>query len=300
MQSLKPRGRKLLVVALVATVMAAFAADNAAQAQNSTSQSLGLEGYCPVCLIEAKKWVRGTPDHQVTYDGKTYYFPSENEKRVFQADPAKYVPALGGDCTVCLAKAGKRVAGNIRHGALYKGRVFLFTSDREKQEFLSSPKKYERVDLALNGRCAVCRVMAGKDVPGKPRFTAVHQGLRYQFVSDKERQVFLANPAKFAADTTSKEPASAKIASSAVITVKGKSACAGCEHGVAPIGAPDELGLAVNGRDGKVYVIEDTHKLYPNVYEKRYDGLPLQVSGTVLKTDGKITWIKPKSLKVVN
>ncbi len=142
--------------------------------------------------------------------------------------------------------------------------------------------------------------MAGKDVPGKPEFTAIHQGLRYQFVSDKERQVFLANPAKFAAAATSKEPASAKIASNAIVTVKGKSACAGCEHGVAPIGAPDELGLAVNAPDGRVYVVEDAHKLYPDVYEKRYDGLPLQVSGTVLKTDGQITWIKPKSLKVVN
>ncbi len=300
MQSLKLHGRKLLAVALMATLVTTFIAANAAQAQDAKAKSLGLDGYCPVCLIKAKQWVRGKPDHQATYDGKTYYFPSENEKRMFKADPAKYVPAFGGDCTVCYAKAGKRVSGNIRHGALYKGRVFLFPSDREKKEFLSNPGKYADVDLALDGRCVVCRVMAGKDVPGKPEFTAIHQGLRYQFVSDKERQVFLANPAKFAAAATSKEPASAKIASNAIVTVKGKSACAGCEHGVAPIGAPDELGLAVNAPDGRVYVVEDAHKLYPDVYEKRYDGLPLQVSGTVLKTDGQITWIKPKALKFVN
>ena len=299
MQSWKPRGRKLLAVTLVAAVMATFAMGNAAQAQNRTGPSLGLEGYCPICLIEAKKWVRGTPDHQVTYDGKTYYFPSENEKRVFEADPAKYVPVLSGDCTVCLAKAGKRVPGNIRHATLYKGRVFLFTSDREKQEFLSSPKKYAEVDLALNGRCAVCGVMAGKDVPGKREFTAIHKGLRYQFVSDKERRVFLANPAKFVGAKTRNTPASAKTGGNSVVTITGKSACAGCEHGVAPIGAPDELGLAVNAPGGKVYVVEDAHKKYPNIYAKRYDGLPLQVTGTVVKTSGKFTWIKPQTLRVL-
>ena len=128
MQSLKLHGRKLLAVALMATLVTTFIAANAAQAQDAKVKSLGLDGYCPVCLIKAKQWVRGKPDHQVTYDGKTYYFPSENEKRMFKADPAKYVPAFGGDCTVCYAKAGKRVSGNIRHGAHYKGRVFLFTS----------------------------------------------------------------------------------------------------------------------------------------------------------------------------
>ena len=51
---------------------------------------------------------------------------------------------------------------------------------------------------------------------------------------------------------------------------------------------------------GKVYVVEDAHRLYPNVYEKRYDGLPLQVSGIVLKTKGEITWIKPKAIEVLN
>ena len=63
----------------------------------------------------------------------------------------------------------------------------------------------------------------------------------------------------------------------------GKSGCAGCDHGVSPIGAPDELGLAVNAADGKVYVVENAHKLFPKVYEERFAGLPLEVSGKVLK-----------------
>ncbi len=155
MQSLKPHGRKLLAVALMATLVTTFVVENTAQAGDAKAESLGLEGYCPVCLIKAKKWVRGKPDHQVTYDGKTYYFPSENEKRMFEANAAKYVPALGGDCTVCYANAGKRIPGNIRHGVFHNGRLFLFPSDREKKEFRAHPQRYTNVDLALDGKCAV-------------------------------------------------------------------------------------------------------------------------------------------------
>ena len=67
---------------------------------------VGLRGYCPVCILDANKWVKGSPEHQATYDGVTYSFPDEAIKQKFLADPAKYVPALGGDCIVCYAKLG--------------------------------------------------------------------------------------------------------------------------------------------------------------------------------------------------
>ena len=263
----------------------------------SKQSSIALGGYCPVCIIEMKKWVRGNPLQQVTYDGKTYRFPGEKQKQMFLANPTKYVPALGGDCTVCYAKAGKRVSGNIRHVVFYGKRLFLFPGAAEKKEFLSNPKKYANVDLALNGNCAVCKADVNKDVPGKPEFTGIHQGLRYQFPSDKQRKMFLANTAKYTVKPAVHKQA--KHAAAKPITVKGKSGCAGCDYGVHPIGAPKMLGLAVNAPDGKVYVIEDAHELYPKVYEKRFDELPLQVSGKVLKRNGKFTWIQPSELKVL-
>ncbi len=40
---------------------------NTALAQSKASSQtsdVALEGYCPVCIVEAKKWVRGNPRHQ--------------------------------------------------------------------------------------------------------------------------------------------------------------------------------------------------------------------------------------------
>ena len=46
---------------------------------------IGLDGYCPVCIIEAKKWERGRPEIKSTYDGTTYLFPNAQIKKKFDA-----------------------------------------------------------------------------------------------------------------------------------------------------------------------------------------------------------------------
>ncbi|WP_417735879.1 hypothetical protein [Rosistilla oblonga] len=159
---------------------------------------IAMDGYCPVCVIDMKKWVRGTTQHQVAYDGKVYLFPGEEQKQVFLADPAKYVPALGGDCTVCSVNMSQRMPGKVQHAALYGGRLYLFPGEEQKEVFRADPAKYANVDLAMKGLCSVCRVEMQQDVPGKPEIATVHQGLRYLFPSDEQRQMFLANPAKYA------------------------------------------------------------------------------------------------------
>jgi|GEM_PF-1074260 len=270
------------------------------------AQRIGLEGYCPVCVIEARKWERGRPEFQSTYDGVTYYFPNAAIKGKFDATPAKYVPALGGDCTVCLAKAGKRVPGNIRHAALENNRLFLFPGEGEKRVFEKNPQVYANVDLAANGECIVCLAKVNKHVPGKPEHTVIYNGLRYQFPSDREANAFRSAPQQFVAATAkmTKETMRTSMrkpeARTQLVRVAGMSACAGCEFGVTPIANPDELGLAVKTSNGSVVVVENAHKLYPEIYAARFQGQSLQVEGEILKTDGKIAWLNPSSVRVVN
>ena len=277
-----------------------------AQAEHSSEARIGLEGYCPVCIVAAKKWEKGRPDIKSTYDGVTYLFPNAEIKAKFDKNPSAFVPALGGDCTVCYAKMGKRVPGNIRHAALHNNRLFLFPSDKEKQIFLKDSKSFENTDLAAHGQCVVCLKKANKQVPGKAEFTEIYHGLRYLFPSAGEKDEFRRSPAKYAAsiDRDSKKMSTLKQSSSVhnanLVSVSGTSACAGCEHGVTPLGSPDELGLAINTKNGRVVVVEDAHKNYPNIYASRFEGQTLQVRGTVLKTDGKISWVKPVDLRVVN
>lgn len=159
---------------------------------------LGLEGYCPVCILDAHKWEKGSQEHRSVYDGVAYLFPSAAVKEKFDRTPAKYVPALNGDCIVCYEKYDKRVPGNIRYAAKRNGRIYMFPSDEVKQTWIENPAAYDKSDIALNGECSVCLVAANKHVPGSEKFTEVHGGLRYLFPSAEQQDVFRQSPGKYA------------------------------------------------------------------------------------------------------
>lgn len=266
---------------------------------------VGLEGYCPVCIIAKNKWEKGDSRIASIYDGVTYYFPGKDIKNMFDTNPEKFVPALNGDCIVCYEKMNKRVPGNIRHAALYKSRLYLFPSDKEKRTFSENKQAFEKTDLAMNGECIVCLAKMGKHVPGNAKHTVIHDGFRYLFPSAAEAAMFRKTPSRFVATVKSMQKKSMIKTSMQATTnhgvrIAGRSGCAGCEFGVTPLSAPDELGLAIVGSDGRVTVVEDAHKQYPGIYKDRFDGNQLVVEGTVIKTAGRITWVRPTALRVIN
>ena len=162
---------------------------------------VALEGYCAVSILEMQKWVKGDPAHGAIYDGRTYLFANEQGKRMFHANPAKYVPALGGDCVVARVKLGKRVPGNIRHASFHDGRLFLFANADAHKMFQAEPVAYANADLALGGKCPVCLVNMGEDVSGKPEIAAFHKNLRYLFPAAEQQRAFLADPQKYVSPT---------------------------------------------------------------------------------------------------
>jgi len=170
---------------------------------------LALEGYCPVSILEMRKWVKGDPAYSVVYDGRTYLFANAQGKQMFEANPAKYVPALGGDCAVALVEMGKRIPGNIRHASFHDGRLYLFSNENAHKMFQAQPAKYADADFAYGGNCVVCRVAMQQTVPGKPGLAVVHKGLRYLFPSAEQRNEFLANPAKYEVSATDAPPSGA-------------------------------------------------------------------------------------------
>ncbi|RMF40320.1 MAG: hypothetical protein D6753_11925 [Planctomycetota bacterium] len=148
-----------------------------------------------------KKWVKGDPRYTVTYDGKTYMFPGEEQRQMFLKDPAKYVPAMGGYCTVCKVEMNKAVPGSVYYAAIHKGRLYLFPGEEQKQMFLKNPAKYANADLALGGNCPVCRVEMKQENPGKPQYTVFFKNMRYQFPNVEHRDMFLKNPAKYVSNS---------------------------------------------------------------------------------------------------
>ena len=71
---------------------------------NLPSSGLAIEGYCPVAYFTVDRPVRGDERFQSTYRDVSYRFASAEAKRLFDANPDRYLPAFGGWCAFGMAK----------------------------------------------------------------------------------------------------------------------------------------------------------------------------------------------------
>jgi hypothetical protein len=71
---------KVLKGSLLALAIFACGSMQVVKADQEQESRIGLGGYCPVCIVDANKWAKGSPEHQATYEGVTYYFPADVQK----------------------------------------------------------------------------------------------------------------------------------------------------------------------------------------------------------------------------
>jgi YHS domain-containing protein len=123
----------------------------AAVADTYGSMPVGLEGYCPVTLVDKSVWVEGRPQWGVRHRGRTYLFAGPAEQQAFLAAPDRYSPVLSGDDPVLAFDSGRQVPGQRRYGVTYQSRIYLFSSPETRTAFTTMPEKYaSRVLVAEN------------------------------------------------------------------------------------------------------------------------------------------------------
>jgi len=88
-----------------------------------TNSTTGISGYDAVAYFTEGKPTRGNGHHVTVFDGVTYLFASEENKKTFEANPKKYIPAYGGYCAFGVTEKKKFVADpeawKIVDGKLY-------------------------------------------------------------------------------------------------------------------------------------------------------------------------------------
>ena len=107
-------------------------------------QKLMLRGKDPVSYFQGAQPVDGRRDLKAEHDGATYRFASEENRRLFLADPGKYAPMYGGHCSNGMAYA---IGGS--HGETHRiidGKLYLFGGERSRAYF--------EMDLATNKKRA--------------------------------------------------------------------------------------------------------------------------------------------------
>lgn len=133
----------LLLVAIVATISFWTVNSFAGNAQYSTT---GVLGYDLVSYHTDGKPVRGSGDHLAVVDGVTYLFASEENKKAFEKDPNKYLPAYGGYCAYGVS-VGKKFVGDPEVWKIVDGTLYLnLNSDIQTIWFEDIPGNIVKAD----------------------------------------------------------------------------------------------------------------------------------------------------------
>lgn len=84
----------------------------------------GLNGYDPVAYFTDGRPIRGSSSIASEHDGRQYYFASEQHKRLFDAEPEKYLPQYGGYCAFGVSM-GQLFDIDPETGQVLDGKLYL-------------------------------------------------------------------------------------------------------------------------------------------------------------------------------
>jgi len=134
--------RKTLFASLVAfaaiagTSIPSFAADevNVSSGLVESGKPLAVHGYDVVAYFTTQSPTIGQAQFKEVYQGATYRFSSEENLKVFRADPAKYAPQFGGYCAYGVS-VGKKFDGDPKDWTVYDGKLYLNLDSDIQEKF---------------------------------------------------------------------------------------------------------------------------------------------------------------------
>ncbi len=100
--------------------------------------------------LEDRELKNGAEKHQIVYRGYPLHFASQDKKVQFQSSPDTYWPMIDGACPIAMLEDEKRVEGSLEFAAVFRKRIWLFSSQKAMDEFLSDPADVaeEAIELA--------------------------------------------------------------------------------------------------------------------------------------------------------
>jgi len=91
----------------------------------------GATGYDLVSYHTGEKPLPGNGNHVAVHDGVTYLFVNDANRKAFEKDPERYLPAFGGFCAYGVA-VGKKFNGDPNVWEIVDGRLYLNLDNKIK------------------------------------------------------------------------------------------------------------------------------------------------------------------------
>ncbi len=113
---------------------------------------IGLDGYCPVTLVNREQWKKGDAQYGAIHRGRTYLFVSRAAQQAFLSNPDRYAPMLSELDVVQLIDHGRHVVGHRRHGVFHRNRIYVFADEMSLAKFFENPDRYHQKAVELLSR----------------------------------------------------------------------------------------------------------------------------------------------------
>lgn len=132
---------------LVVAALGWGAAVSLAAAQSTTEQvvvnrasGLAIDGYDPVAYFTDGKPLIGREEFEASHDSAIWRFGSAGNRAAFVANPEVYVPQFGGHDPADVGR-GVPVRGRPALWAISGQRLFLFSNEAQRADFIASPQR---------------------------------------------------------------------------------------------------------------------------------------------------------------
>jgi YHS domain-containing protein len=162
----------------------------------SSPATLALAGCCPVSLVDQHRLVAGQPAVMLEHDGRVYRFAHAEARKLFRAQPERYVPVNVGRCPVAQVDRGESRAGSPKWGVLYEGHLYLCGDEAGRRRFLQRPERYAHVDVADRGFCPHCWASERLLVRGRADYSLTRGGRRFLFPDPGHLEAFRSSPSQ--------------------------------------------------------------------------------------------------------
>jgi YHS domain-containing protein len=199
---------------------------------NLDDKGVIMDGYDPVAYFIESKPIQGVARYNSEHNGAIYYFESESNKKLFDADPKKYEVQFGGFCAYAVSQGHvspinpnfcivqKNDQGidrlicqhNQKASDLWNKNPGGLLVDAEKywpavvknggkQIPLKGVEHFflniDKEGLANQGYDVVNYFTDNKALKGDDKFTEWFHGAKYYFTSKEHQELFRENPKKY-------------------------------------------------------------------------------------------------------
>ncbi len=95
---------KTLIACVVVLLFSSFTFAEKSVKPVNAKDGIAIRGYDAVAYFTSSKPVKGSEKYQHSWNGATWHFSNEENRKLFAAAPEKYAPQFGGYCAYAASR----------------------------------------------------------------------------------------------------------------------------------------------------------------------------------------------------